>query len=95
MHSNTLNWKASVSGDAPITYRVERSTTGPDGAFATIATGVAAVQYVDTDVEAGKRYDYRIYADNPQGESAASNEVSGTIPFLVPSAPLELTVTPA
>jgi len=58
-------------------FRIERKV-GPVS-FSTVATTSAgATTYSDTGLTAATTYDYRVYAINPAGDSAASNTASAT-----------------
>lgn len=92
-HKVTLNWKASQTDadhDAPATYEVKRSNIAM-GPFNLLAE-VPAMQldYVDNDVKSGESWSYIITAKLSTNESGPSNEVTVSIPFLVPGAPSEL-----
>ena len=85
--------------DASITgYRILRRNrdTGAIGVFTAINddTGSAATTYVDSTVEPGTRYVYKIKAINPGGLSALSHYVSADAPAVDPPAqPQNLTAT--
>ncbi|MFA5185894.1 MAG: fibronectin type III domain-containing protein [Patescibacteria group bacterium] len=51
--------------------------------------------YVDSSVQPGKAYRYRIFALNQTGDSPASNETSATVPNLPPPAPEQPKLPPA
>jgi fibronectin type 3 domain-containing protein len=92
-----LTWAPSESTNVA-EYRVYRSTT--EGVQGTrIADGVGEAFYLDTGVEAGTTYYYRVTAvDTENRESGLSNEASATpLPDgeEVPAPPTELTATPA
>ncbi len=83
-----LSW-AAPTGTAPTGYKVMRRTGS--AAFAQIGNTVAApaVTYSDATAVAGTAYDYQIVSTNAQGDGAASNTASATVPAVttVPGAP--------
>lgn len=70
----TLSWIAVTDATG---YNVKRSTTA-GGPYTTIASNVAGISYVDTDVANGTTYYYVVTAVGPNGESVNSNEASAT-----------------
>src|SRR5262245_49819083 len=86
----TLNWNAS-SGAA--SYNVKRSTTN-GGPYTTIATGVTATNFTNTQLVNGTTYFYVVSAVNSAGESGNSNQASATPLGNPPPAPTGLTATP-
>jgi hypothetical protein len=60
--------------------------TGVAGTYATIkTTGANVTTYTDSSVIDGTLYYYRVCATNPAGNSAFSNEASGTTPLAAPT----------
>lgn len=53
----TLNWSATPPATE---YWIKRATVGPEGPYTLIASHVAGLSYVDTDVVAGTTYYYTI-----------------------------------
>lgn len=92
-HQATLNWDAPTTGDPAQSYDIRRSTvqTGP---FTSVGTSTTT-SFIDTDVVAGTTYYYEVDAVNAAGESTPSNEVTVTIPFLVPGPPTNLVAVAA
>jgi hypothetical protein len=100
-HSNVLTWSyTQQAGTDPATGTyVQRAApctgtgcTGP-GAFTTIATVLLpALTYTDTTPTAGQTWWYQVIMENSGGQSAPSNEVSATTPFLPPNASGTLSV---
>ncbi len=90
-----LTWTASLrNGGAPITgYRIERSS---QTSFATLvvagSTTPGVTEFMDTGLDPGSTYHYRIKAVNNAGNSAPSNTFSGTTRAsnTVPDAPTGL-----
>jgi hypothetical protein len=66
-------------------FKIQRK--GATGAYIDLTTtGANATQYSDTTVTDGTLYYYRVSATNSAGDSAYSNEVSGTTPLAKPTA---------
>ena len=90
-----LTWTASPrNGGVPITgYRIERSS---QTSFATLvvagSTTPGVTEFMDTGLDPGSTYHYRIKAVNSAGNSAPSNTFSGTtrVSNTVPDAPTGL-----
>ena len=71
-----LSWKDNSSNETG--FRIERKT-GPDGAYAEIATGAAGITtYQNPGLVKGTTYFYRVRAYNVAGNSGYSNEASAT-----------------
>lgn len=89
-HKVTLTWNAPTTGDNPATYEIQRAATAA-GPFTTIGTTPFGTNtFVDTNVNAGDAFVYQVLSKNAAGESGPSNEVTASIPFLGPGAPLSL-----
>jgi len=88
--SVALTWTATSNASG---YSVARSTVSGT-AYVTLATGLSALDYLDTDVTNGVTYYYVITASNAAGESPPSDEVAAT-PELPPppDAPTWVAVT--
>jgi hypothetical protein len=69
-----LTWSAAANA---ATYRVKRSNT-PGGPFTTVASGIKATQYTNSNLSNGTTYYYVVSAANILGESGDSNEASAT-----------------
>ena len=79
----TLSWTDN-SGDES-GFKVQRKT-GITGTYSTIATTAANVTtYSDNSLIDGTVYYYRVCASNTAGDSAFSNETSGTTPLAAPT----------
>jgi hypothetical protein len=67
-----LSW---TPGADAVTFRVERSSTGPGGPYATVSPpGHAAASFSDMAVDNGTTYHYKLYGIDGQGmESVPSN----------------------
>jgi fibronectin type 3 domain-containing protein len=79
----SLSW-GDNSGDE-LGFKIQRKT-GVTGTYATIATTAAnATTDTDNTVTDGTLYYYRIAATNTAGDSAFSNEASGTTPLAAPT----------
>lgn len=77
----TLTWTDTAASETG--FRIERRTEGQED-YQWIATlGTDTVSYVDTTVEMGKSYCYRVQAYNPGGVSDYSNEACATVSTLV------------
>lgn len=61
----TIIWNAV---DGATSYRIERRQSGTEG-YSTIVDSITSTTYVDSGLETGKRYYYRVYAKNQGGES--------------------------
>ncbi len=84
-----LAWNAAVGAT---TYNVKRSTTS-GGSYTTIATGVTGTSHTDTTAVNGTTYFYVVSAVNSCGETANSNEASGTPVCPLASVPTGLAAT--
>jgi cellulose 1,4-beta-cellobiosidase len=69
-----LAWTASLGATG---YTVLRATD-TDGVYTAVATGMISTSYVDTGVNNGTTYHYRVVATNDAGASTESAVVSGT-----------------
>jgi hypothetical protein len=89
-----LTWTDNATGNET-GFIVQRSTNGTTySQVGTTLTGVTT--YADSGLTAGTTYDYRVYAVNSVGDSAASNVAAVTTPALaVPTAPSKLTASAA
>jgi len=85
----TLSWTQST-GSGAITYQVERGliATGPFSVM-TEASQLSALTFVDSSVDNGTPYYYRIVAKNAGGASEPS-EVANAIPNTTPMKPSNL-----
>lgn len=80
----TLTWQDN--SDNELGFRIERSAAG--GSFMMIgATGADVTTYVDSSLEDGKSYTYRVCAYNAAGASAYSATASATTPSASNAAP--------
>ena len=79
-----LSWLASWSATS---YNIKRATAH-GGPYTTVATGVTAASYINTNLTNGFAYYYVVSAVNALGEGANSSEVGAT-PYATP-APSEL-----
>ncbi|HEX6083719.1 MAG TPA: N,N-dimethylformamidase beta subunit family domain-containing protein [Thermoanaerobaculia bacterium] len=74
-----LSWTDNASSETG--FRIERCTGAGCTSFAAITTTPAnATTYSDTTVVGNTTYVYRVFAVNPNGDSAASNSASATTP---------------
>lgn len=78
-HTVTLSWTASTSGGV-VGYNVYRGTSS-GGPYASVATNVAGVTYLDANVSAGLTYFYVATAVDSSSESAYSAEVQAIVPI--------------
>ena len=74
--SLTLGW--TDNSDSETGFVIERSLTSGSGYSTIYTTGVNATSYVNTGLNDGTQYYYRVRATNAAGPSANSNEASGT-----------------
>src|SRR5215475_3974260 len=86
----SLSWNASSGATS---YNVKRSTTS-GGPYTTIATGVTATNFTNTQLTNGTTFFYVVSAVNSAGESGNSNQASATPLGTPPPAPTGLTATP-
>jgi beta-glucanase (GH16 family) len=83
-----LNWTASTSTDANLTYNIFRSTSsGTEHSISNtnmsnmIATGVSGTSFTDVMLTPGTTYFYQVTATSQaSGESALSNEAVAAVP---------------
>ncbi len=73
----SLNWNPAAAASS---YNIKRATTN-GGPYTTLATGITATHYADATVTNGTTYYYVVAAINLYGESAASEQISATVPF--------------
>lgn len=82
-----LTWKDNSNNEDG--FKIERKTE--DGIYTVIATlPKNTTEYIDTEVEPGITYYYRVFAFNSAGNSDYSNEVKVTTPLNIPSSPKDL-----
>jgi hypothetical protein len=82
----TLNWTYSGSGQSG--FKAERKLA-TDASFTIVGT-VSGFSFVDAGLRAGVAYTYQVVAFNPNGDSAASNAVTVTLPSAAPAAPTNM-----
>lgn len=87
----TLNWNA-VNGAA--SYTLKRATVS-GGPYTTVATGLAALNYIDTGLSNGTSYYYVVLATNFAGESPNSSEVNATPVLALAPVPVGVTASSA
>jgi len=72
-----LNWEAVDAGAEKVTYNVYRGTvSGSINAKTKIASALTTLTYTDTTLITGTTFYYQVTAQDPSGESDASNEVT-------------------
>ncbi len=88
-----LTW--SDASDNETGFKLERREPGyPDPEWVEIATPAGnAVSYADTTVSCGRSYEYRIRANNAQGDSPYSNTAGADARICAPLAPGSFTAT--
>lgn len=96
--SNILAWDFPVAEEANITtFNIERKTqacAGSTGVFNEIGTVAKTLRtFTDSAVVPGSTYCYRARTVGPGGASGYSNTAEKILPFPVPAAPSNLTVT--
>ena len=91
-----LTWTAPDSGGATITdYIIEYSSDG-GSSWTVFADGTgAAITATVTGLTNGQAYSFRVSATNSEGDSDASDVVTGTPVTTVPDAPTGLAAVPA
>jgi len=93
----SLSWTAATTAvgvPAVTNYTLQRSLNNTTWTTIT-TTGTNNRTYVDDSGSPGTTYYYRVFANNTNGASSPSNTASAVMPALLPSAPQNLTVTPA
>src|SRR5262249_56565951 len=85
----SLSWSASSGATS---YNVKRSTTN-GGPYTTIATGVTATNFTNTQLVNGTTYFFVVSAVNSAGESGNSNQATATPLRTPPPAPTGLAAT--
>ena len=79
----SLSWTDNSNNETG--FKIQRKT-GVTGTYATIVTtGANVTAYNDNTVTDGTLYYYRVSATNATGDSAFSNETSGTTPLAKPT----------
>ena len=92
----TLNWTAPTNTGPPITDYDYRYRAGNAGAWTTIAnTPIGTTSTPITTLAANTSYQVGIRATNDEGDSDWSTSTSFTTPAAPPTAPQNLTATPA
>jgi len=87
-----LRWNDNAADETA--YIVERSNVGSGGPWDEVATPPAdSTTYIDSDLESGTTYWYRVAAVNEAGSSPYSNVASATASFPFPT-PGETVATP-
>ena len=66
-HSISLSWDAPTDGGTVVGYRIKRKTVPGDLVTIVYDTGSTATTYVDSVLEPGTHYRYRVYALNSVG----------------------------
>ena len=95
-HQVVVNWTASST--TGVTYTVNKGTAS--GQESSYQSGLSAMSFTDTAVQAGTTYFYTITAvcgsgcpTGYAGSSKPSSEVSATVPTNAPAPPTGLTAT--
>jgi Fibronectin type III domain/Beta-galactosidase len=79
----TLSWTDNSTNEQHFVVQRKR---GASGTYTNVKTTAANVtMYTDRNITGGTLYYYRVYATNSAGNSAFSNEVSGTSPLSRPT----------
>jgi hypothetical protein len=87
-----LSWEDHANNEAG--FRVERKI-GEDGGYVTLASvGPDTEAYIDTDVNGGMMYCYRVKAFNIAGDSDYSNEACGTPKLVVSTGVVTASASP-
>lgn len=60
-------------------YDVQRQEAVAGASFSNVASDLAGTSYTDTDVAAGKTYNYRVTAKNGAGASSPSDPLAGSV----------------
>ena len=83
--SNQISLSWSDNSNNETGFKIQRKT-GVEGTYADIRTTAANVTtYADSGLTDGTLYYYRVSATNATGDSAFSNEASGTTPLAAPT----------
>lgn len=75
-----LSWTPDINATS---YRIFRSERRGGEGGVPVKEGIAAESYVDTGLEPGRKYYYRIAAVNPAGASGLSREIAAVAPKAV------------
>lgn len=81
-HNIALTWNADADA---VSYDVYRGTASGKESSTPVATGITALTWTDTAVNAGQTYFYTITAVSGSNQSSPSNEASATVPFSAPT----------
>lgn len=80
-HKVTLKWQAPVprTGENIVGYDIYRSDE-ENGAFGLIAEKVNALTYIDSDVQSGHTYYYRVTSRDTKGRESIPATINATVP---------------
>ena len=79
--SVTLKWNAPVAraGEKIVGYNIYRSDK-EKGRYVSIATKVSTLTYIDTAVQSGHTYYYRVTSKDAKGRESTAAETKATVP---------------
>jgi hypothetical protein len=77
---NYLSWQEMAGATG---YTVQRSTTGLQGSFTTLAGSVLVNKYLDTAVTAGVQYWYQVASNNASGTSSFNTIGTNALPLTI------------
>ena len=80
-HRVTLKWNAPAprAGEKVVGYNIYRSDK-ENGHYASIATKVSTLTYIDTAVQSGHTYYYRVTSMDAKGRESTAATTKATVP---------------
>lgn len=78
-HSVTLKWNAPIAGERVVGYNIYRSDK-ENGHYGLIAKRVKALTYVDTAVQSGHTYYYKVTSRDAKGRESTAATTKAAVP---------------
>ncbi len=91
--SVNLGWTDNASNESG--YRIERAAAGGTAFSALSALPPNSTTFIDSAIQSGTAYEYRVFAVNQGGDSPSSNVASATVPLPPPPPPETPRLPPA